>query len=46
MLGTAGQVRTNSQAAFFYRLLHIATLVLANQQKLIFISFVQILDAM
>ena len=40
MLGTAGEVKTNSYATFSHGLLYMETPVLANQQRPIFISFV------
>ena len=44
MLGTAGEVRTNSLATFSYGLLHMDTTVLVNQQRLAIISSVQTLN--
>ena len=44
-MGTAGEVRMNSEATFFYGLQHMDTAVLANQQKLTFISSVLTLVA-
>ena len=45
ILGTAEEARTSSQATFSYGLLYRNTPVLTDQQKLIFISSIQIVDA-
>ena len=44
MLGFAGQVRMNTQVTFFDDFLHMDTLVLIYQQKIVFISSVQTVD--
>ena len=43
-MGTAGEVGMNSNSMFSYGLQHMDTLVLADQQKLIYISSVWTLD--
>ena len=45
MLGTAGEVKINSKLTFSYGPLHKDIPVLANQQKLTFISSMHTLDA-
>ena len=45
MLNTTGEVKTNSVVKFYYELLHMDTPVLADQQSLIYISTLQIFDA-
>ena len=44
MWDTVGEARTNSLAKFFYGLLHMDVPVLADQQKLTWIRYVQTLD--
>ena len=45
MRGTAREVKTNSKATIYYGLLHKDAPVLADQQRLTYISSVRILDA-
>ena len=45
MLDTDGEARTNSLVTFFYGPLHLDVSVLADQEELIYISFVQTQDA-
>ena len=44
MLGTAGEIRTNSLAMFSYELLHMDTPLLADQLRLTLTNSVQTLD--
>ena len=44
MLGNAEVEKTNSWAMFSYGLLHMDTLVLADQQRLTYINSIWILD--
>ena len=45
MLGTAGEVKTNSLATFSNGLLHMETPVLANEQRLTHTSSMRTADA-